>query len=1183
MSQTLLNDRYQLESELGRGGMGVVYRARDTLLKRDVAVKMLLEASRAGRERMLQEARAVAQLDHPHIVPVYDAGLIAAKPPQAATAFIVMQWIAGQTLKERHSVTLADTLRIASQLCQALAHAHQHGLVHRDIKPANVLITDDGTAKLTDFGLARSVATQLTHEGGLAGTLDYIAPEQALGQKVDGRADLYSLGVLLYELTTGRLPFEADNPVSVLTQHLYAPVVPPSAHDESIPPALETLIARLLSKKPADRPQSAEAVLAILEELRRPTAVDVPRTATRPASLERIVRGRLVGRERELAQIQQIWGQTMSGAGQVLLISGEPGVGKTRLTRELMTLAEASGGRALLGAAYAEGDAPYGPLTQLLRRSLENQPPDLPDQVLADLIGVAPELGRRFPDVPPNPRLDPVSEQQRLFESVVAMAQVLSQQRPLLLVFEDIHWADSGTAQLLRHLARRLRQRPVLLAATYREVETDTESPFYQVLLDLNRERLATRLKLTRLDRPATERLLQTLFDEPITPEFLDGIYRDTEGNPFFVEEVCKALVESGDLTYEDGVWHRPAMAEMAIPPSIRAAIQARLARLPEAVAETLRLAAVLGREFEFEVLARAGDLSEDDLLDALERAIRAQLIEELPGQGSAFAFAHALLPSALLEEMMVLRRRRLHGRVAAALESLHPERSEALAHHYIHAGDDEKALGHLIKAGDRAAAAAAHREAERHFRAALELSQDSAQRARLLTALGQALSHQNRFEAALAIWEEAMALYQTLDNLDQLAHLYALSLQAKWNMGQRQEAVALSHRGLAAVTGLGDSPGQAALLHQAARAHHFADQTAEAEQLGRRALAMAERVNAPEVQAEAMITVGLLPGLSIDEAVASFSQAIAVAQSAGLPATEARALNNRAAFYFQYQGDFSSALADYQRAVSLTERQGDLHGQQFYLGGEIYTSACLGRFQLAEARLSQLGQLIEEASAPGAILYRYLGVQALLSFERGRWVEAKHSFRTLRERSLAEDRPIYLSLANLYLAYIVSDAGDAAKAIELLQEGLAVTSTAEPYYERDTYSALVEIYARQGQLDAATENLAEAEAAWQRVGRPRLDGTLITLAKAEVAAAQGDWSGAWDHFATARDAFAEMKTASRQGQALRQWGDAHLRRGRPDDLVQARQRYREAGQIFRRIEADGHVGRIEERLTRLD
>jgi tetratricopeptide (TPR) repeat protein len=252
-------------------------------------------------------------------------------------------------------------------LCAALDHAHSHGIVHRDLKPENVVIAPDGTAKLMDFGLARPVASRISSEGTIVGTVFYLAPEQALGGDVDGRADLYALGVMLYELTTGRLPFTADDPVAIISQHLHAPVVPPRAHNEEIPPALDALIVGLMSKQPEDRPASARAVLHALERLDQPEAEVA--VLGELSLLDRIVRGRLVGRERELDEATAYWQRAAAGEGHVLLISGEPGIGKTRLAREAGALHNEAVALRVQGQVYTAQER-WDEATQVLNTAI---------------------------------------------------------------------------------------------------------------------------------------------------------------------------------------------------------------------------------------------------------------------------------------------------------------------------------------------------------------------------------------------------------------------------------------------------------------------------------------------------------------------------------------------------------------------------------------------------------------------------------------------------------------------------------------------------------------------------------------------------------------------------------------------------------------------------------------------
>lgn len=772
-----LNERYKIIDELGQGGMGTVYRAHDAVLKRDVAVKVLsnFKLGTDGKARILREAQLVAQLNHPNIVTVHDAGEVKGMP------FIVMELVNGKNLNEERPEGFEEIIRITRQICAALEHAHKHEIIHRDLKPENIALEPDGVAKLMDFGVARSVASRFSSEGTIFGTVFYMPPEQAMGNKVDGRADLYSLGVMLYEFTTGSLPFEDDDPIAVISQHIHAPIVPPRAKNADIPPRLNDLIEQLLSKDPEDRPSSATEVLAALNDAQLLETSAVP--AEELSVLERIVRGKMVGRQKEFQQARELWKKATSGEGQLLLISGEPGIGKTRLTRETATHAEVSGGRVLTGACYAEGGAPYAAFGQIIRQVFANgdmPKVEIPEFVMADLLTLAPDMQPRFPDISPNPKLEARLEQQRIFENITTFFRMLSAEMPLLLVLEDVHWAESGSLLLLLHLARNVQKDAIMLVSNYREVELDEGHPFHQVLLDVNREHLATRIKLSRLGRSQTNDLLSSMFDDETTPEFLESIYNETEGNPFFIEEVCKALVESGKLYFEDGEWQRPSMEELEMPQSIRIAIQARIGKLDKEYQGVLNLAAVLGHEFDFEVLSAASPQDEDALIDALEAAEKAQLVRANPQGGpNAFAFVHALIPSTVYEGINSLRRGRMHKRVAEAIEAARPEDYEELAHHFTGAGDRDKAVDYYQRAAQRAKEVFALDAAIHHLQSALELIEPGEHMLKRIEMLEQLADVQNKLGdniKSISAYQEALKLWEKDGGKDKLvaARIYS-------------------------------------------------------------------------------------------------------------------------------------------------------------------------------------------------------------------------------------------------------------------------------------------------------------------------------------------------------------------------------------------------------------------------
>ncbi len=768
-----ISDRYRIDCEIGKGGMGTIYKGYDFVLKRNIAIKMLTETKLGteGRSRLVHEAQAIAQLSHANIITVYDVGEYEESP------FIVMEYMEGVNLYEQPPKEIEKIVPIMQQVCLALAHAHEHGIIHRDLKPENVILTCDGTVKLMDFGLARSISSRLTNEGTILGTVFYLAPEQAQGKAIDPRSDLYSLGVMLYELTTGELPFTADDPLAVISQHIHAPVVPPRARNDQIPPALEALILSLMAKNPKDRPASA---LGVFERLSAPKMLDRTALPMEELSLlDRIVRGRLVGREYEIGEARQMWQKVMAAQGQLLLVSGEPGVGKTRLVREIVTQAEVTGGAVLIGRSYAEGDPPYSPFRQILRAALSiSKEVDLhiPEDVLSDLLTIAPELRSDFPDLPESDLYDAEKQQQRLFDQFLCFGSLSTKAIPVLIVLEDVHWVDASSLKLLQYLVRNTRSQRMMFLATYREVELDEARALHETLLDFQREKVGTRLKLKRLTREETREMLSVLFAEEITPKFLEGIYHETDGNPFFIEEVCKGIVESGKVTFEEGRWKRPAMDEVGVPQSIQVAIESRLKALSENSQNALEQAAVLGRDFDFDLLKRALDTDEDSLLDALDEAMHARLVEAVEEKDEDnYRFVHALVPTTITTSLRTLHRRRLHRRAAAAMEAFQPESYEALAYQFIEAGDTDQGVDYLIKSGDRARILFAHEEAIESYKQAVDLlieAEDSAQAARTLMKLGMAYHSDFQVNEACQAYDKAFDLYQRVGNREQEKNL---------------------------------------------------------------------------------------------------------------------------------------------------------------------------------------------------------------------------------------------------------------------------------------------------------------------------------------------------------------------------------------------------------------------------
>ena len=488
----------------------------------------------------------------------------------------------------------------------------------------------------------------------------------------------------------------------------------------------------------------------------------------------------LIGRENDLQTLDRLMAQSQEGRGQVALISGEPGIGKSRLVREAR--ARAPQGTVILeGACFqTESALPYAPLLDLFRNFFGTHPPPaaeitrLLEPWAPQLVKLFPELTRYLPGLTPGATSspDPEQEKRRLFHALAQTLTELAQRQPLILILEDIHWSDSTSLEFLHLLARRISTQPALLLLTYRGEETTPELTHF--LAELDRERLGVEFALKPMSPADVEHMLQAILDSPQAPvskDFLDTIFALTEGNPFFIEEIVKALIAEGDISFAEasGIWDRKEINPLHIPRTIQDAVQRRTQQLDEGTLQAFTLASVMGRRFDFRLLRELLHVQEADLMAMLKKLIAAQLVME--ETADRFAFRHALTRRAIYNTLLLRERQTLHRQVGEAMEQLYaasiPAHLADLSYHFYTAGEWEKALHYSQQAGERARRLYSQREAivynSRGLVAARHLS--IVVESELLSARGHAYQILGDFRSALDDFEQARKLAQEQQN----------------------------------------------------------------------------------------------------------------------------------------------------------------------------------------------------------------------------------------------------------------------------------------------------------------------------------------------------------------------------------------------------------------------------------
>jgi serine/threonine protein kinase/tetratricopeptide (TPR) repeat protein len=753
---------YRLLEKIAAGGMGDVYKAEDTKLGRTVAIKVLPAAAHQdiiARRRFVKEAQAASTLNHPNIITIH------AIEHTDGLDFIVMEYVEGQTLKRMVSQDGALPLRvlldIAIQVADALETAHSSNLIHRDIKSANILVTPRGHAKLLDFGLAKILHTledridneaptlmDLTDEGTIMGTASYMSPEQTRGEVLDVRSDVFSFGCVLYEAATRSLPFQGPSVLAIMAAICGTDPVAPSRLRPELPLEFDVIIERALAKDRERRYSSAELAHALKNLRAGLTDAWQGRSVIYDKDLIESPSSSFVGRDSELKKLEEFLQLAVDGNGRIVFITGEPGIGKTSLSDEFLRRARSryrglavSRGRCI--EQYGTGEA-YMPFLDAIGALLDGPGHE---RLVAVLRNYAPTWCTQFPGAfttstgaVDNLQQDTIgATKERMMREMGDALGVFSSISPVVLLLEDLHWADPSSVDLLRHLSHRISSQHLLLAGTFRPEDIERSShPLKGYKAEMQVHKLCEEIALDSLHREHIVEYLNATFSPNDFPdELATHIHERTEGHPLFATNLLQYLSERGYIARTNEHWSltRPiSEMDLEAPESVRSMIGRKIDALAEEDRRALQYASVEGAEFLSSVVAELLAIEEVDLEERLARLEKTHRLvvtrgeEELPDGSLAtrYRFAHALYQNFLYSDLVNKRRVMLHQQAGEQLLKHYakraPQIASQLALHFERGRDFPRAIEYLVHAGDNATKFYGNAEAADHYTRALDL-----------------------------------------------------------------------------------------------------------------------------------------------------------------------------------------------------------------------------------------------------------------------------------------------------------------------------------------------------------------------------------------------------------------------------------------------------------------------------
>ncbi len=1192
-----------LEGEIARTSRTAVYRVRTGAAGgRPLALKVALQSSDPeDLARFRHEVRLLSEARHPNVVEVYDFGVLPGDFP-----FLTMELLAGgvaERLRGRGWDAIYDA---AMQAAAGLAHIHRQGVVHMDLKPANLGLTDDLRLKILDFGLAHQARGPLDRR--IRGTLAYTAPEVLLQDDYDHRADLYSLGMTLFELATGVLPSQTGDEMDAVRFHLEGEVPDPLQVRPDMPPELARILQRLLQRDPADRYASAGRLLADLGQAAgRP--LDTTAAAALSFSEGKVLASRLIGRDEVLGRLRSTLAEAAEGRGGAVLIEGREGVGKSRLLREFRLFASIEGAR-IARSSPSEGMAEHA-------------------QPLAPFLDALESLGIevRTPGADARPGETDRRERFRLYQEISrGLSQAALAGPPLVLLLDDLQLVGKESEELLTYLGEDLRTSRALVVAARRSEDAglrETDDPVQHIAL-------------LPLDRAATAQLVDaSLGTKRLPASFYGWIYDNTQGSPAEAQQILRQLVDDQVLQYRDGDWKPsiPALSRWASSPEGRDAQGwRRFTALPAPEREVLEAAAVVAEPFPLALLAAL--LGEDpqavyERLDVLVAQGYLERLRETGGvryQVARQPFRQTLY-STLDSERRVLLHRRLAGLLEERLRQGETGLVTAVAEHFWRGGERSRSLPYLTWAAEEATAVYAYAQAAGLYGRAAEAASEAgdAGDAEMAT---QALAAQAEALTAAGAFARALKVYQELIRKPGLDSLLASRLQLRkgrlhTRVGEHEAALASHEEGLRQLSGLRQPDLQIDLeidlRHGKSLALRDLGDWEGAFNAARSALARAGRGELDRQRANLFNTLGNLYAARGDfrRAERLIRRGLRIGEQVGDEVLELRLRNNLGNVLWK-TGRFDQARDLYSRNLAFYERTNDVWGQLFALNNlgilecsrgnwmaarEPLTRSIevtrrlgaretevtqrlnlgeaeeiLGHWPRAQRHLERALKLLED-TPEHPDRFAVLAQLASLDRKRGRSAEAERRAREALAGAEVVGDPDLLAHCHLQIGLIEKDRDNLEASGSHLKRALELAEEAgiRQMLAR-VHISLADRALREGNLEEAGRHAAEARRRVEETG-DRFSEAKLLVVEARIASARDHHDGAdgaEQLFSQGVRLLEELETPYEHARSLYEWG---LRTWNVDTALR---RLRRALAGFERLGAETESRRASGALERI-